>query len=80
MSFNEDVYRSNQLNRYLDSLDNAEEVSNCCGASIIDDTIICSDCKEQCDIISLEEWNMIQYENAMSDKADAYNDDNWDRR
>jgi len=75
MSFNEDEYRNKQLNKYLQECDDSEEVSNCCGAPLFDDTIICSKCKEQSDIISIGEWNMIQYENAMWDKADAERDD-----
>ena len=80
MSFNEDAYRDKQLNKYLKDCEDSEEVSNCCGVEVYDDTIICKKCKEHCDIISLGEWNEIQYENAMWDKADAYNDDNWERR
>ena len=74
-SFNEDKYMDRKLNKYLDSLEDNEEVSNCCGAELLEETDICSECNEHCGIISLAEWKYEEYENAMCDKADAERDE-----
>lgn len=46
-------------------------VSNCCGAIIYDDTDICSECKEHCDIIEDYEYEAIKQENYLEERADA---------
>ena len=74
-SFNEDVYRDNQLNKYLESLEMNEGVSNCCGVPIEEDTDVCSLCGEHYEVISLGEWKYQEYENAMCDRAEAERDE-----
>ena len=32
------------------------KVSNCCGASIIENTDLCSDCKEHCEVVEQAEY------------------------
>jgi len=32
------------------------QTSNCCGASIIENTDVCSNCKEHCEAVSEEEY------------------------
>ena len=46
-------------------------VSNCCGARVCDETDICLECAEHCDIIEDYEYEAIQKENYLEDKADA---------
>jgi len=67
---NEDEYKDEMLNKYLDKQDD-EEVSNCCGATLEGDLDICSDCKEHCVIQLQSERDYEDYEKAMADKADA---------
>ena len=50
-------------------------VSNCCGASVYDDTDICSDCKEHCEQIEDYEYEEIQRENYLEMKADGERDE-----
>ena len=44
--FDEDAYRDKQLNRYLEQGEG--ESSNCCEADILEDSGICSECREHC--------------------------------
>ena len=63
---NEDQWRNQQLNKYLDY----EECSNCCGSSLIDETDICMECNEHCTVVSLEDFRREEKENYLIDKAD----------
>ena len=44
------------------------KVSNCCGASIIENTDLCSDCKEHCEIVDENEF----YEEEHTHEDEAY--------
>ena len=72
---NEDEFRNQELNKYLDQeeADNTE-VSNCCGAIIYDDSDICSDCKEHCVIQSQADYMFDAHQAAIEDKADEARD------
>ena len=72
--FNEDEYRDNQLNKHLAEQD-VRILSNCCGAELLGDTEICSDCIEHCSPTREDEYLADEYENAMCDKADAERDE-----
>ena len=45
-------YVSDMVSQAIDALEEeeSEEVSDCCGADIIENTDLCSDCKEHCGI------------------------------
>ena len=62
-SFNEDDYRDRQTTRYLESLENESDLSNCCNSDITEDGL-CSCCDEHC--VSNHE----HYENLRDDQAD----------
>ena len=62
MIINEDTYRNNQLDKYLDGDDSTN--SNCCHAAILEDSDICSECREHCVTVAEE------YEIAMSNRMD----------
>lgn len=65
------IYRDNQLNTYLESLDANQPVSNCCDAPMDEDEVLCPKCKERCKTITQGEYNYEVYEEAMCDRADA---------
>ena len=44
------------------------DVSNCCGESIIENTDICSDCKEHCEAVDENEF----YEEEYTHEDEAY--------
>jgi len=43
-------YHNDQEPDQASYIDDNYEVSNCCGATIYENTDICSDCKEHCDV------------------------------
>ena len=47
------------------------DVSNCCGESIIENTDICSDCKEHCDAVDEEVYYEYTREDEAYDKASS---------
>ena len=73
---------SNCCGAEIEQLD--EKVSNCCSAKYYDDTAFCSDCKDgsvaidkvcaecgyECDEIEDHEYEAIQKENYLEDRAD----------
>ena len=69
IDFDEDAYQDRKLNEYLDSCDYG--VSNCCGKYQLEDTDICSECNEHSDEISTGDYNYMELEMAMCDKADS---------
>ena len=54
---NQDQHKDLQLDKYLNG-DNSE-LSNCCEATIYENSDICSDCKEPCITVS-EEFEMLR--------------------
>ena len=50
-------------------------VSNCCGASLYEETDVCSDCKEHCEPIEDYEYEEIQRENYLEMMADGERDE-----
>ena len=52
----ETEWRDKQLNKYLDEQDMNEPVSNCCGAPVCEESDICCECKEHCDVIDVGEY------------------------
>jgi len=70
-TFNEDDYRDQQLDKYLDEQEMKEAVSNCCGATILENTDVCSDCKEHCSEIAFGEYMYDRREDAECDRADV---------
>ena len=69
-----DSYLDRQLEKHYKEEEASEEVSNCCGEPVYDETDICSDCEEHCDIITLGEFMTDSYESARADAADAQRD------
>ena len=63
--------------------------SNCCGASVDTDILICGDCKEHCDAIDVERYNELRdelwsyqdlcYGDDSNDQFDAIHDDLMDQ-
>ena len=51
-------------------------VSNCCGASVCEETDICSDCNEHCEPIEDYEYEERQRENHLEMMRDGYKDEN----
>ena len=47
MAFKNSEEMIDALQKYMDEV----KVSNCCGASIIENTDLCSDCKEHCEVV-----------------------------
>jgi len=76
MSFNEDKYRDNQLNKHLEQQEQNETVSECCGAEAEEriDCDECSECGECCRTITRGEYACDEYQSAMEDRADAQRD------
>ncbi|NOQ31139.1 MAG: hypothetical protein GQ570_08465 [Helicobacteraceae bacterium] len=54
-TFDEDAYRNQQLNEYLEGRD--DEISNCCSAWFLEDSDICSECLEHAISIADERCN-----------------------
>ncbi len=69
--FDEDAYKDEQLNKHLADMELAEIVSNCCGAPIIENTDICSQCGEHCSEQELGEYMYDVQQAAEEDAADA---------
>jgi hypothetical protein len=51
-------------------------VSNCCGASLYDETDICECCHEHCEPIEDYEYEELQRESYLEMRADAERDEN----
>lgn len=69
MATTETEYQNKILNKYLNSVDG--ECSDCCGAEVLEDTDICSECNEHCTAMSIGDYNYEEYENAMADRCDS---------
>ena len=70
--FNEDEYRDRQLNKYLDQQDlENEEVSNCCGSNICDESDICCDCRDHCTVISKADYLFDEQCSMAEERGDA---------
>jgi len=70
--FDEDAYRSQQLERHLADQEMGELVSNCCGEPIIEESInVCSACREHCEVVELGEYMYEKRLAAEEDAADA---------
>ena len=67
-----DTYLERQTEQYFRDAEMNMPVSNCCGCYLEDDDSgICSECREECEVITLGEYETCRYESAMEDKADA---------
>ncbi len=69
--FDEDEYRNQQLNKYLDEGDMSDPVSSCCGVPIIENTDLCSDCQEHCSEVEIGAFMHDKHVAYMEDVADA---------
>ncbi len=58
------------LQKHYQNIEISIEVSNCCGVQIVDETDICSKCKEHCEAISLSEYLYQQEEQAYEDSLE----------
>ena len=66
----ESEWRDHQLNQHYLEEEMAEEVSNCCGHTIIFGDV-CGNCKEHCDVTPRGEWLYEEKVNAECDRADS---------
>ena len=75
IKFDEDAYRDKQTNKYLDSLEEAEEdqLSNCCYAPMCENSDICCECKEHC--VTVAEEKESAYDDAMDQKYEEMKDE-----
>ena len=59
------------LQKHYQNIEMSVEVSNCCGEQIVDETDICSKCKEHCEAISLSEYLYQQEEQAYENRRES---------
>ena len=59
------------LQKHYQNIEMSVEVSNRCGEQIVDETDICSKCKEHCEAISLSEYLYQQEEQAYENRRES---------
>ena len=69
-----DSYLDKQIEMHYAEQEYNMPVSNCCGVYIYENDDICPECYEHCEVISHGEYEYIEHDNAMCDKADSDRD------
>ena len=63
-----DYYLDRQLDRHYREQELSEEVSNCCGEPVYEDTDICSSCKDHCKVVTREDYEYDREQEAFEER------------